>query len=85
MADHKFVFTVSGVNLTEAQQHKISAAIGATVAHALGEGTTQPVRSDFLNIGRIHGGLWIDVAELEKVGIQNVLKSSAVTAAAGQQ
>jgi hypothetical protein len=82
MPDNKFVFTVSGVQLTDAQRHKVSAAIGAAVAHALGEGTTQPVRSDFLNIGRIHGGLWIDVAELEKVGIQNVLKSPAVTGAA---
>ncbi|MBN8891512.1 MAG: hypothetical protein BGP12_03580 [Rhodospirillales bacterium 70-18] len=82
MPDSKFVFTVSGVTLSEAQRHKVSAAIGAAVAHALGEGSTHPVRSDFLNIGRIHGGLWIDVAELEKVGIKNVLNSSAVVGGA---
>jgi hypothetical protein len=81
MPDTKFVFTVSGVQLSEAQQHKVSAAIGSAVALALGEGTTHAVRSDFLNIGRIHGGLWIDVAELQKVGVQKVLESPAVTGA----
>ena len=81
MAEHKFVYTVTGVTLTDAQQHKISQAIGTAVAQALAGEATHPVRSDFLNIGRIHGGLWIDVAALEKEGIQNVLKSAAVTGA----
>ena len=81
MAEHKFTYTVTGVHLTEAQKHKISNAIGGAVAHALAGGGTDAIRSDSLNIGRIHGGLWIDVAELEKIGLNAVMKSNAVTGA----
>ena len=85
VAEHQFTYTVSGVDLTEDQRHKISAAIGAAVAHALGEGSTHAIRSDALNIGRIHGGLWIDVATLENQGLRNVMNSPAVIGArAGQ-
>jgi hypothetical protein len=81
--EHKFTYTVSGVELSEAQRHKISAAIATAVAHSLGEGTTHAIRADALNVGRINGGLWIDVLEIERAGgLQAVLKSPAVTGAA---
>ena len=35
MPDHKFVYTVSGVTLSNAQQAKISEAIGLAVAQVL--------------------------------------------------
>lgn len=83
MAEHKFTYTVSGVTLTDDQKNKVSAAIGSAVALALAGGHTKQLKVDALNIGRINGGLWIDVAEAERIGIQNVLKSPAVTSAAG--
>lgn len=85
MADHKFSYTVSGVHLTEAQKHKISTSIGTAVAHVLGEESTHSVRSDFCYITRIYGGLWMDVAEVEKIGIANVLKSPAVVGVSGRE
>jgi hypothetical protein len=63
MTEHKFVYTVSGVDLTDAQKAAISQGIGATVASVLIGASPQTLRSDSLNIGNIHGGKWI-LAEL---------------------
>ncbi len=75
MPDHKFVYTVSGVRLSGEQQARISQAIGVAVASVLAGEEPGPARSNFLNLFRIYGGLWIDVAEAEKIGLQNVLNS----------
>ena len=82
MPDHRFVYTVSGVKLTQAQQERISRAISIAVAEALVHDAPGTVRSDFLNIQRIYGGRWIDVAEAEKIGLQQVLNDRAGGAAA---
>ena len=82
MADHRFVYTVSGVNLSKEQQAKISQAIGVAVAQALAADAPGTVRTDYLNIHRIYGGKWIDVAEAEKIGVQNVLTDRKGGAAA---
>jgi hypothetical protein len=59
MADSKFVYTVSGVDLNEEQKAAISREIGAAVARALVGAAPKTMRSEFLNIVKIHGGRWI--------------------------
>jgi hypothetical protein len=84
MADHKFVYTVSGVDLTEAHRHKISEAIGAAVAIALssGAGTGKVAAADCLNLLKIYGGRWIPVELAEKVGFAEVMADKPGAAAA---
>ena len=77
MADHKFVYTVSGVTLSAAQQHKVAEAIGTAVAHALATEAPGTVQTECLLINRIYGGRWIPVAAVEAAGMQNVLSDSA--------
>jgi len=70
MSEHKFVYTVSGIHLTEEQKATISREIGATVSRVLAGNAPSPVSSEFLNISKIHGGIWITVesAALKNVG-----------------
>lgn len=70
MADHKFVYTVSGVDLSNQQKAAISEAIGAAVATAMLGASPKAARSDFLNILNIHGGRRIeaDAVANERVG-----------------
>lgn len=77
MADHKFVYTVSGVTLSETQQHKIAEAIGVAVAQALAVEAPGTVRTECLMVNRIYGGRWIPVADAEAIGVQNVLTDIA--------
>ena len=77
MPDHRFVYTVSGVNLSDAQKAKISEAIGGAVAEALTADAPGTVRTECLTINRIYGGRWIPVAEAEAVGVQKVLTDPA--------
>jgi hypothetical protein len=77
MPDHRFVYTVSGVNLSDAQRAKISEAIGTAVAQALAVQAPGTVQTDCLTIGRIYGGRWIPVAEAEAVGVQKILTDRA--------
>ena len=69
MADHKFVFTVSGVDLSDEQKTVISQEIGAAVSRVLVGGGTQ-VKAESLSYCRINGGIWIDpnVVARETVG-----------------
>ncbi len=73
MSEHKFVYTVSGVNLTEEQQATISREIGAVVSRVLIGSSPQTLRSDFLNIGKIHGGMWIPVAQVAKESVGEIV------------
>ena len=77
MADHRFVYTVSGIDLSDVQKAKISEVIGLAVAEALAGQTPGPVRTDCLTVNRIYGGRWIPVAEAEKAGVQNILTDQA--------
>jgi hypothetical protein len=77
MADHRFVYTVSGMTLSNAQQAKISEAIGIAVAQALAGDKPGTIRTDALNINRIYGGKWIPVAEAEKIGVDKMLNDPA--------
>jgi len=77
MADHKFVYTVSGVNLSEAQKTKIAEVIGGAVAQALATEAPGTVKTECLTVNRIYGGRWIPIAEAEALGVQNILTDVA--------
>jgi hypothetical protein len=77
MAEHKFVYTVSGVNLSEAQKTKIAEAIGGAVAQALAADAPGAVKTDCLFVNRIYGGRWIPIADAEALGVQNILTDVA--------
>jgi hypothetical protein len=75
MPDTRFVYTVSGVELSEAQKAAISQEIGAVVSRALlgdieGAKALGALQSNVLNISKIHGGKWIvaDLVANETVG-----------------
>jgi hypothetical protein len=59
VADHKFVYTVSGVALTDEQKTAISQEIGAAVTRLLIGSAPKPMKSEFLNISKIQGGRWL--------------------------
>lgn len=68
MADHKFVYTVSGVELSETHKARISQAIVAAVTQALIGDSAPELRHESLTLHRIYGGLWTPVALAEKHG-----------------
>jgi hypothetical protein len=64
MASHKFVYTVSGVDLTDAQKSKISHEIAGVVTRAvLGESRAQ-IQPELLTLNGIAGGRMIQATEL---------------------
>lgn len=68
MADHKFVYTVSGVDLSEGQKTKISQAIAAAVTGAIIGESAEELRSDYFTINRVYGGRFIPTDFAEKAG-----------------
>jgi len=86
MAEHKFIYTVSSRHhLSEGHKAKIAQAITVAVAQALAEEPVTQERAEFLNIGRIHGGLWIDTAKLEPTQIESILSAQAAAVGAQQE
>jgi uncharacterized membrane protein len=82
MAEHKFVYTVSSkAALSEAHKSKISQAITVAVAQTLAELHAGHERAEFLNVGRIYGGLWIDTV-LEANQLRNILQAQEVAVGA---
>ena len=59
MADHKFVYTVSGVDLTEAQKTKIAQGIALAVTEALVGEAPPELRTESLTLLRSYGGRMI--------------------------
>jgi hypothetical protein len=60
MATHKFVYTVSGVELSDGQKAKISQEIAAAVTRVvLGEGPQQ-VQPQLLSLHGVYGGKLAD-------------------------
>jgi len=76
MANQKFVYTVSGVDLSEEQRGAISREIGAAVARALIGAAPKALRSNALNICKIHGGRWIPVEDVAKQNVGELVASS---------
>jgi hypothetical protein len=68
MADHKFVYTVSGVDLSDAQKTKISQEIAVAVTRALIGASPEELPADHLSLCRINGGKWIPTDEVERLG-----------------
>ncbi|MDR3506388.1 MAG: hypothetical protein P4L64_00665 [Caulobacteraceae bacterium] len=66
MSEHKFTYTVSGVNLSNEQKTAISQAIAAVVAEVLMGDDPGGFRADSLVLHRIYGGIWQRVADLEQ-------------------
>jgi len=59
MTDHRFVYTLSGVELSEAQKARISQGIAAAVTQALVGEAPPELRTESLTLLRIYGGRWI--------------------------
>jgi hypothetical protein len=77
MAETKFVYAVSGVDLSEAQKARISQAIAVAVAQTLTSDSPGTIRMDYLNATNIHGGKWIIAEEAEKIGVKQVFSTGA--------
>ena len=63
MADHKFVYTVSGIELSDGKKAKISQAIAVAVTQEITGKAPNELRTDYLTLHRIYGGKWIPAAE----------------------
>ncbi len=56
MADHKFEFTLSGVNLSDAQRNHIAAEIGLVVTRAMVGSSPADLKTPMWSLVNIHGG-----------------------------
>jgi hypothetical protein len=63
MAEHKFVYTVSGIELSEEKKAKISQAIAVAVAQEITGKAPEELRTDYLTLHRIYGGRMIPVVD----------------------
>jgi hypothetical protein len=66
MASQKFVFTVSGVELSEAQKAKISQEIAAVVTRAVLGESPKPMQPQLMTLHGVFGGKMIDVASAQR-------------------
>jgi hypothetical protein len=56
MADHKFEFTLSGVNLSEEQKNKIASEIATVVTRAVVGDSPKSLSTPMWSLVNIHGG-----------------------------
>jgi hypothetical protein len=63
MPEHKFVYTVSGIELSDEKKAKISQAIAVAVTQEITGKAPEELRADYLTLHRIYGGRWIPAAE----------------------
>jgi hypothetical protein len=61
MASYKFVYTVSGIDLTDAQKAKISEEIAGVVTRGVLGQSKEAIRPDLLTLHGIAGGRMIPV------------------------
>jgi hypothetical protein len=73
VASHKFTYTVSGVELSNEQRAAISREIAAAVTRVMVGHSPTSVKTDFLNVTKIHGGLWIDPAVIAQESVGEVV------------
>lgn len=59
MPDHQFVYTVSGIDLSDVQKSRISEQIAAVVTRAITGDVPDRLSANYLTLVRIHGGKWI--------------------------
>jgi hypothetical protein len=67
MASHKFVYTVSGVELSEAQKSKISQEIAGVVTRAVLGESRAAIQPELLTLHGVAGGRMIPTAEFSAV------------------
>jgi len=68
MAEHKFEFTLSGVNLSDAQKTQIASEIALVVTRAVTGGSPQALSTPMWSKVNIHGGKMIPEALLAAEG-----------------
>ena len=68
MAEHKFEFTLSGVNLSEAQKTQIASEIALVVTRAVTGNSPQALSTPMWSKVNIHGGKMIPEALLAAEG-----------------
>jgi hypothetical protein len=78
MANHKFTYTVSGVDLSQEQQAAVSRAIAAAVSTALIGHAPKTVTSEALSLWKIAGGIWFDPTSLSAAAQAEVNKLAAI-------
>ena len=83
MASHKFVYTVSGVDLTDAQKSKISHEIAGVVTRAVLGESREKIQPDLLTLNGIAGGRMIPTAAL-KAGEGKVVEDFVSRGCAGE-
>jgi len=69
--DTKFVYTVSGVHLSDAQKAKISQEIAMAVTRALVGDHPDALKTDFLTIHRVQGGRMIPTVEAANLKVES--------------
>jgi hypothetical protein len=67
MAEHRFVYTVSGVELSEAQKATISREIAVAVTRAVLGDKPELLRQEYLTLHQIAGGRMIPTAEAARL------------------
>jgi hypothetical protein len=63
MADHKFEFTLSGVNLSDEQKNRISSEIATVVTRAVVGDSPNALRTPMWSLVNIHGGRMVPDAD----------------------
>lgn len=69
MADHKFEFTLSGVNLSEAQKNAIASEIATVVTRAVVGNSPQALSTPMWILVNIHGGKMVPDADGRPVAV----------------
>jgi hypothetical protein len=69
MADHKFEFTLSGVNLSDEQKSNIASEIALVVTRAVTGGSPANLRTPMWSLVNIHGGRMIPDVDGRPQGI----------------
>jgi hypothetical protein len=73
MSSHKFTYTISGVALSDEQQSAISREIAAAVTRVLIGPSPNKLKTDFLTVTKIRGGIWIDPALAGKESVAELV------------
>jgi ethanolamine ammonia-lyase small subunit len=82
MADYKFEFTVSGVNLSDDQKQRISNRIAAAVTQAMVGDSPDLLSAQFLSVCRINGGKNM-IGEVAREAVSALEKSNSPAVKSG--
>jgi hypothetical protein len=77
MSDHRFSYTVSGVTLSAEQEAAISREIAAAVTRVLIGPSAKALKTDFLTVTKIRGGMWLDPTSISHETVGALLQRAA--------